>query len=294
MHQTPARRSPWWLALPMMALSPHALATTGPEANSNDCSQRDAYVIEHNYTRTALDFTINYTDRRNGGVIVDSDHVGEIAAGGQSGKREIPDKAKKLTLCDVVNHTRAIGNPGGGGGGAGAGPDDIWSGAEHDQKFEVLYKDPATGKYVQQSIFHFLALAYGGEEIPFIDFWFDTSGDGTIDASDHMYALYDIGEYTHSGTDSIAALRSRFAPGQAVDILNGRIAGVDGLYFNTTAFTFDENTGYQGTNYSGKGYGVTDHTLYGQLPEPASLALALSALAVAGMGSRRARQRHGT
>ena len=282
------RSSHRWVALPLLALALPALSDTGPEANSNDCSQRNAYVIEHNYTRTALDFTINYTDRRNGGTIVASDHVGEIAAGGQSGKRDIPDAAKTLTLCDVVNHTRAVGNPGGAGGGAG-GPDDIWSGAEHDQKFEVLYKDPATGKYVQQSIFHFLALAYGGEEIPFLDFWFDTSGDGRIDANDHMYALYDIGEYTHSGADSLAALRSRFLPGQAVDILDGRIAGIDGLYFSTTAFTFDESTGYQGSNYSGRGFGVTDHTFYSRLPEPASLALTLAAL-VAGLSSRRVKR----
>ena len=69
MSQTHSLGSPRWIALPLLALALPALATTGPEANSNDCSQRGAYVIEHNYTRTALDFTINYTDRRNGGTI---------------------------------------------------------------------------------------------------------------------------------------------------------------------------------------------------------------------------------
>lgn len=246
--------------------------------NSSDCRVRGAYVIEHNFTRTDLDFTVNFTDFNNGGQIVASVPVGTIAAGGQSDKIDIPAAAQNLAVCDVVNHTRALRPPGGGGGPNG--PGDVQEGAEHDQKFEVLYKDPATGKYVQHSIFQFLQLAYGSAEIEFMDFWFDVNGDGRIDALDHMYALYDMGEYTHDGLDSVADLNSRFSPGQVVDIISGKITGIDGLSFSTTAFTFDENTGYQGTAFTGTGYGVTDH-VFGRVPEPQTLGLLLAAFGAA-------------
>ena len=207
-------------------------------------------------------------------------HVGTIAAGGQSDKIDIPAGAQNLAVCDVVNHTRAVGVAGGGGG-----PGDVSGGAEHDQKFEVLYLDPTTGKYVQHSIFHFLQLAYGTAEIEFMDFWFDVNGDGRIDALDHMYALYDIGEYTHDGLDSLADLNSRFSPGQVVDIVNGKIAGIEGLSFSTTAFSFDENTGYQGTAFTGTGYGVTNH-VFGSVPEPQTLGLLLAAFGAAAWATR--------
>lgn len=63
----------------LVAATPPARATA--IGNSSDCRIRGAHVIKHNFTRTDLDFTVNFTDFNNGGQIVTSVHVGTWARG---------------------------------------------------------------------------------------------------------------------------------------------------------------------------------------------------------------------
>jgi hypothetical protein len=221
-------------------------------------------IFEANFFGVAKDFTVHITDKQNGGKEVESIHVGVIPSGGVA-RVDVPPPGAGIDHCDAFNTSVAVGPGGGGPGGVGVG-------AQQQLKMEVLFIDPMTLNILLGSIFDFLGHAYPSQTLFLPDLWADTNGDGGIGAGDQLYSLVDLNAYTSGGANSLAAVNARFSPGQQFSIVNGTVAGLPGMLFSTTPFTFSPTGGYQGTPYTGSGFAVTNHGLL-SVPEPATLLL---------------------
>lgn len=93
-----------------------------------------------------------------------------------------------------------------------------------------------------------------------------------------IYAAVNLGLYLASNP------WPDLTPGQSVTVTNGRMAGLEGIYWSWTQFSFDPNsaTGFVGDPYTGTAFVQNFHT---DVPEPASLAL----LALGGVAALRRR-----
>jgi hypothetical protein len=265
-------RSPLCIALLIGSIALPAQATP-VGGNTDDCRIPGAVVHEHNFFGVDKRFIVNFTDKRNGGQIVASVDAGVIGAG-KTVTVGVPPAAANLDHCDVINHSLAL------DGGERGGPGNVRGGAQQQLKIEALTKDAQTGVVKLGSIFDFVFQAYGRETIFMPDLWADTTGDGVIADGDLLYSLIDLRAYTHGGADALAAVNARFSAGQSFEIINGVVVGLDGMWFSSTAFTFDEVAGYQGNAFNGTGYTATNHGI-AVISEPAGLGLLLLALGLA-------------
>jgi hypothetical protein len=120
-------------------------------------------------------------------------------------------------------------------------------------KIESVYFDPETGEYVLQNIFGTIADILGlGVKVSVPDLYADLPV---------LYSLVDLNVYL----DSIPT----FQLGQTFMVNDGTVAGLSGMQFSTTPFTFDEFTGFSGTPYTGPATADTDHDLVAT-PEPST------------------------
>ena len=159
-------------------------------------------------------------------------------------------------------------------------PDSSTPGAIADLSIEAVVFDPAANVFVLESIFGRLAERLGvGVSVTIPDLFADTNGDGIIGGGDLLYSLVDLNVYLNSVPD--------FALGDTFDIINGTVAGLTGMMFSSTPFSFDANRGFSsGTPFSGLGETDSTHEI-SAIPEPSSLALVGASLIVLiGVSSR--------
>jgi hypothetical protein len=128
------------------------------------------------------------------------------------------------------------------------------------------------GQYQSQDLFGTITSFLGSDvEVEIPDLYADTNGDGTLDTGDILYSLVDMSIYLQSVPS--------FSIGDTYSVVNGRVAGLPGMQFSTTEFTFDPSTGFTGTDYTGTAEAETLHALQ-STPEPGTIVLTLVALAV--------------
>jgi hypothetical protein len=221
-------------------------------------------IDEANFFGSTKHFTVNITNKDDGGKVVEQIDAGNIPSGGIA-RVNVPAPGKGIVHCDAFNTSVAVGP-------ARGGPGNVQQGAKQQLKIEALFVDPVTHGVVLGSIADFVNQAYLGSILHVPDLWADTNADGMIGAGDLLYSLVDLNAYTADGADLIATVNARFSPGEEFQIVDGKVAGLPGMLFSTTDFTFDPATGYHGTPYTGDGFAVTDHEFPG-VPEPATLLL---------------------
>jgi hypothetical protein len=139
------------------------------------------------------------------------------------------------------------------------------------------------GQFQSQDLFGTITSFLGSDvEVEIPDLYADTNGDGSLDSGDVLYSLVDMSIYLQSAP--------AFSIGDTYSVVNGRVAGLPGMQFSTTEFTFDPATGFTGTDYTGMAEAETLHALQ-STPEPGSIVLTLCALAsVAWYGKRQRSQ----
>jgi hypothetical protein len=137
------------------------------------------------------------------------------------------------------------------------------------------------GQYQSQDLFGTIASFLGDDvEVEIPDLYADTNGDGSLDTGDILYSLVDMSIYLKSVPS--------FSIGDTYSVVNGRVAGLPGMQFSTTEFTFDPSTGFTGTDYTGMAEAETLHALQ-STPEPGTIVLTLVALASAAWYRKRCR-----
>jgi hypothetical protein len=147
-----------------------------------------------------------------------------------------------------------------------------------DLDLESIFHDPDTDQFLIQDLFGTIAGNLGFEtpvRVP--DLFADTNGDGMLGEGDVLYSTVDMSQYIHVLPD--------FALGDTFTISNGLIAGLPGMMFSTTPFTYDPIVGISGTpaNLEGTVEALHEITPVPDIPEPASLLLVGSgALALIG------------
>ena len=141
-------------------------------------------------------------------------------------------------------------------------------GEESDLDLESVFF--SGGVYSLQDLFGTIQQALGnGVVVAVPDLFADTNNDGSLDDGDVLYALVDMSVY-------LQAIPS-FTEGEAFNIVNGVVAGLPGMMFSTTEFTFDPSTGFSGTDYTGEGDVLAEHDVMAT-PEPAAGGLAVAGL----------------
>lgn len=142
--------------------------------------------------------------------------------------------------------------------------------------------DASTGQLKLFNIFGVMAQLVGfGTQVPIPDLVADTNGDGSLDTGDVLYSLVDLVSY-------LAAVPP-VAFGTTYDVLDGRVAGLPGMQFSTTPFSFDPMTGFTGTPYAGPATTEGIH-LPSAIPEPSTLGLLSVATGLAGLLLRHRRR----
>ncbi len=133
-----------------------------------------------------------------------------------------------------------------------------------DLMIEAVAFDPTANVFFVNNIFSVIAERLGlgvGVKVP--DLFADTNGNGTIGEGDVLYSLVDLYDYLD--------VVPNFAMGDTFEIINGIVAGLPGMMFSTTPFSFDENNGFNnGTPFSGIGHADTLHDI-SAVQEPPSL-----------------------
>jgi hypothetical protein len=144
------------------------------------------------------------------------------------------------------------------------------SGQVSDLSIVAVFHDPATGTLGLGNIFGVLAARMGlGREVLIPDLFADTSGDGRLGEGDVLYGLVDLNVYLNSVPD--------FTLGQPFTVVDGRVAGLPGMMFSTTPFSFSPDAGFTpdggtGSLYSGPAVADARHGV-SAVPEPSSLIL---------------------
>ena len=99
---------------------------------------------------------------------------------------------------------------------------------------------------------------------------------------DHLYGLVDLNQY-------LRAIPT-FTLGDSFHVVNGKVAGLPGMLFSTTAPAYNPNNldiGFDGTPFTGDATAFTMHQL-ASVPEPNAPLVALAgAIALAGLMRRR-------
>lgn len=198
---------------------------------------------------------------------------------GHGGSKASFKITKEMGSCDAANTTQLpvpnqVPVPNGPAPVAGA-TSILW--------METQFVDINSGLYYLGSNFDAIFARWGaGFEVVIPDLYADTNGDGVIGAGDVLYSLVNIATY-------IEAIAS-FTEGDVFNIVNGQVAGLAGMQFSTTEWTWDPVTGFSGTPFTGSGAADSLHGLTSDAPEPASAALVALGLAAAwGLRVRRRR-----
>ncbi|MGH8214366.1 MAG: PEP-CTERM sorting domain-containing protein [Rhodanobacteraceae bacterium] len=270
----------WALAITCLAI-PHISLATSINGMTDNCT-KGGTIIEHNFFGSAKHFFVHITNKEDGGNEVGQPIDAGVIPSGGNAVVHVPPPGPGIDHCDAFNSTEAVGM-------AGGGPGDVKPGAKQQLKIEALFVDPNTGQVILGSVFDFVSQAYPGELLVLPDLWGDTNGDGTIGGGDLLYSLVDLNAYTNGGADLLADVNARFVPGQEFEIANGVVAGLPGMLFSTTKFTFDPVNGYQGTPYTGSGFAVTDHE-FASVPEPSTLTLFFVGLVVVALATGKRRR----
>jgi len=140
-----------------------------------------------------------------------------------------------------------------------------------DLDLEALVFDATTDTYSLEDFFGRLRADVGEYvEIAIPDLYADTNGDGVLDSGDELYSLVDINKY-------LAAVPT-FALGDIFSVNDGTVAGLPGMMFSTTPFSFDPATGFSSDSpYTGLAEAETEH-LPEAVPEPSTWVLMSIAL----------------
>jgi len=149
-----------------------------------------------------------------------------------------------------------------------------------DLSIEAAVFNPTLGQFQLFNIFGVIGQLVGGQEVDIPDLFADTNGDGSLDTGDVLYGLVNVVPY-------IEALPS-VALGDSYMVVNGQVAGLPGMLFSTTPFSFDPTTGFSGTLYNGPALTEGIHGATA-IPEPTSLALI--SIGVIGLWVRTLRRR---
>ena len=130
---------------------------------------------------------------------------------------------------------------------------------------ESVYFDTQTNSYYMDGVFDLLHAMYGDNVFVHIpDLFADTNGSGGLDEADELYSLVDLRQFLPNPPD--------FGDNQAYTIVNGHVAGLPGMKFSTTPFSFSSSTGWDdGTPFTGEGVTYSYHSI--ESPEPAALSL---------------------
>ena len=149
------------------------------------------------------------------------------------------------------------------------------SGETSDLMIEAVFFDTGTNQYVLGNIFGTIAESVGIlQQVLIPDLFADTNGDGSLDSGDVLYSLVDLSVYLNSIPS--------FTLGESFNIVNGAVAGLPGMEFSTTPFTFDPNTGFSDPSFTGTGFALGEHDPVAT-PEPSSLFLAAGPIALLGL-----------
>jgi hypothetical protein len=214
------------------------------------CSERPGVIQE--VSMNPATFTVSITDA-DGNVRVPqpkgfpASHAG--VRGDDGRYRWVFDIPATIGLsCDALNSTMLSKKD-------APPPGDIPSegGEVADLYLEAIVFDATTGAYSLEDFFGRLAADVGvGVEIPIPDLYADTNGDGVLDSGDVLYSLDDINKYL--------AAAPTFALGDTFSVNDGAVAGLPGMMFSTTPFSFDPSTGFSpGTPYTGLAEAETEH-----------------------------------
>jgi PEP-CTERM motif len=248
--------------LSITALSGTASAGTG---SGIPCGSAPGLVHELSYNRANFVVRITGPD----GKVLNPQPAGfpfnangvPLAGGGYGANVAIP---AFNFACDVKNTTIQLRQKGPTLPGS-AGTLSQNGGEESDLSLESVFFDPVTHTYSLQDLFGTIQHDLGKYvEVAIPDLYADTNGDGSLGAGDVLYSLVDMNFYLKS--------IPTFTPGEAFSIVNGKVAGLPGMLFSTTEFTFDGATGFAGTDYTGVGIVESEHVLEA-VPEPSSLLL---------------------
>lgn len=138
-------------------------------------------------------------------------------------------------------------------------------GEESDLRLESLFYNSASNTYSLQDLFGTIQHRLGNFAVVKVpDLYADTNGDGTLGSGGVLYSLVDMNAYLNNIPS--------FTEGGTFSIVNGTVAGLPGMLFSTTDFTFDPSTGFSGTDFTGDGVVESEHDLE-SVPEPGSLLL---------------------
>ena len=144
-------------------------------------------------------------------------------------------------MCDVTQDIKILDPP-------------LSAGGEiSNLSIEAVVPDPTTGGFGIANIFGVLAGTVGLETVvPIPDLFADTNGDGVLGTGDILYSVVDLNVYLSS--------IPTFTLGEEFDIVGGVVAGLPGMQFSSTPFTFDPNTGdFTGTPVTLAGFADAEH-----------------------------------
>jgi hypothetical protein len=234
------------------------LATPTP-GSSRDCSVPTT-VTEVNFGGSPKNFTLHISGPGGfGAPDLAAFPLGTIPSGG-SVVVNVP--ALGQTNCDARNEITSLG----GGVGIGAGG----LGAKSDLLIEAIFLDATTGTFQFESYGELIlnSVAYGSSvKIP--DLW-AVHPNGEFIAGVTLYSYVNLEDY-------LAVPLPVYAPNQLFSIVNGQVAGLTGMRFSSTPFTFSATAGVGGTPYNGTGAVFTEHGVTA-IPEPSESALMLAGL----------------
>lgn len=220
---------------------------------------RGGIVTEHSRQPNAT-FIVHLTDF-NYQDIPGADLFPPSIPDGAGGTTIVPLNVPAMDgLCDARNETLLPPLHGGGAGG------------RSDLSIESVFYNPDTQRFELLNIWGTIAQQLGeGASVAIPDLYI-ADANGVLD--DHvLYSLVDLAVYT-------LAVPS-FAEGDVFDIVNGQVAGLPGMYFSTTPFSFDSLTGFSDPPYTGRAIAETQHgfTTIPVIPEPATMTLLAAGLA---------------
>jgi hypothetical protein len=160
------------------------------------------------------------------------------------------------------------------------------SGAINSLDIESVFFDAPSHQYYMDGNFALLHDVLGdGVFIHIPDLFADTNGSGLIDDGDVLYSMVDLRQYLVAPPN--------FDDNQGFQIVDGQLAGLPGMRFSTTPFSFSASSGWDGgTPYTGDAVAMSYHSLASTpTPEPAALALPIVALGALLLQRRRRAQR---
>lgn len=147
------------------------------------------------------------------------------------------------------------------GGGGGAGP-----------KADLMIESIIAGPHGFQldDIFNTISLSRGDNVPVTIPDLYAANADRTLTSGGVLYSLVDLNIFL--ANPPVTSL------GDTFQVVNGQVAGLPGMFFSTTPFTFDSNTGFSDPAYTGNAIEETNHVLT-STPEPSAWLLLASGMA---------------